>query len=83
MIKDRDKVLNINKAVNLYREGKISLGKAVEIAGSNYEEMKKFLAERGTKCHSGSETVEELKREFKAFENWFKNNPQTASAEQK
>jgi len=73
---ERDKViseaillyLSVNKelrekvAIKLYREGVISLGKACEIAGLSYEEMKRRLIEEGVQIRRGPESVEELKR---------------------
>ncbi len=62
------KDLRIAIAMVLYKQGKISLGKAVEIAQVNYEEMKKLLAEKGIRRRSGAETVEEMEREMKNLE---------------
>jgi len=59
------KDLRIAIACELYKKEKISLGRAVEIADVNYEEMKKILAERDIKIKSGSETVEEIKKRAK------------------
>src|SRR3989338_8116737 len=56
------KDLRISIASELYKKGKISLGRAVEIADVNYEEMKKLLVERGIKIRRGSRTVEEMKK---------------------
>jgi predicted HTH domain antitoxin len=56
------KDLRISIASELYKKGKISLGRAVEIADVNYEEMKKLLVERGIKITRGSRTVEEMKK---------------------
>ncbi|MBI2107891.1 UPF0175 family protein [Candidatus Woesearchaeota archaeon] len=59
------KDLRIAIACELYKKEKISLGRAVEVAGVNYEEMKKILAERHIKRKSGSETLEEMKKRAK------------------
>lgn len=59
------KDLRLAIACELYKKEKISLGRAVEIADVNYEEMKKILAERGMKIKRGAETVEEMKRRAK------------------
>jgi len=67
------KDLRIAIACVLYKEEKISLGKAVEIAGVNYEEMKKILSERGIRRRSGSESVEELESRLKKFKEWEKS----------
>ena len=59
------KDLRIAIACELYKKERISLGRAVEVAGVNYEEMKKILAERDINIKSGSETIEEMKKRAK------------------
>lgn len=59
------KDLRIAIACELYKKEKISLGRAVEIADVNYEEMKKILAKRYIKIKGFSETVEEIKKRAK------------------
>ena len=59
------KDLRIAIACELYEKGRISLGRAVEIADVNYEEMKKILVERGVKISRGSETIKEMRRRAK------------------
>jgi len=66
------KDLRVAIAVVLYKKEKISLGKAVEIADVNYEEMKKILYEKGIKRRTGVETKKELYERLKKFENWKK-----------
>ena len=61
------KDLRIAIACELYKKEKISLGRAVEIADVNYEEMKKILAERDIKIKRSSETVEEMKKRAKSI----------------
>lgn len=56
------KDLRIAIACELYKKGKISLGRAVEIADVHYEEMKKILAKREIPLKSGSETVAAMKK---------------------
>lgn len=56
------KDVRIAIACELYKKGKISLGRTVEIADVNYEEMKKLLVERNIKIRRGSRTVEEMKK---------------------
>lgn len=63
LLADR-KDLRIALASVLYDEGKISLGKAVEIASVDYEEMKKILVERGIKLRRGATTKKEMKSEL-------------------
>jgi len=54
--------LRVAAAVELYKEGEVSLGKAAEIAGVTTIEFKDILADRGIKREVGSRSVEELKR---------------------
>jgi predicted HTH domain antitoxin len=67
------KDLRIAIASVLYKEGKVSFGKAVEIANINYEEMKNILLEKGVKRRSGIETKEELEASQEKFKNWKKS----------
>ncbi len=48
-------------AIELYREGKVSLGKACEISGLSYEDMKELLNKNKVEIRRGSESLEELK----------------------
>src|SRR3989339_1328968 len=57
------KDLRLALASVLYKEGKISLGKAVEVADVSYEEMKKILVERGIKLRRGAVTKKEMEEE--------------------
>ena len=61
------KDLRIAIATVLYKEGRVSLGKAVEIADVNYEEMKKILVEKGIKIKRGAETRKEVEEELKSL----------------
>jgi len=54
--------LRIAAAVELYKEGEVSLGKAAEIAGETTIEFKDILADRGIRREVGSMSVEELER---------------------
>ena len=58
------KDLRIAIACVLYKDGKVSLGKAVEIADVSYEEMKKILFEKGIKRKSGATTIKEMEEEL-------------------
>jgi predicted HTH domain antitoxin len=62
---DERKDLRIALAVVLYNENKISLGKAVEIAGVSYDDIKKILAEKLISRKSGAGSVKELDEELK------------------
>ncbi len=64
------KDLRISIATVLYKEGKISLGKAVEIADISYDDMKKILAEKGIKLRRGVNTKKELKESLAKFKKW-------------
>lgn len=60
--------LTVNKelrekiAIELYKDGKISLGKASEIAGLSYENMKERLIENNIPIRRGPESAEELRK---------------------
>lgn len=64
------KDLRIAIASVLYKNGKISLGKAVEIADVNYEEIKKILVEKGIKLHRGASTKKEMEEGLAKFKKW-------------
>jgi len=53
-------------AIGLYRKGRISLGRAAEISGMGYENMKGLLLERGIPIRRGPQTAEELSLEYEA-----------------
>ncbi|MDP3728704.1 MAG: UPF0175 family protein [bacterium] len=53
----------------LYKEGKISLGKAVEVADVNYEEMKKIFVDKGIKIRRGASSRKEMEKELKNLGN--------------
>ena len=54
--------LRIAAAIELYKEGEVSLGKAAEIAGVTTIEFKDILADREIRREVGSRSVEELER---------------------
>lgn len=56
---------NMDIAVNLYRRGDVSLGKAAELAGVGYEKMKEILAVRMIPIRRGPETVAEAMEDYK------------------
>ena len=60
-----NKELREKIAVELYKEGKISLGKASEIAGLSYEEMKELLVKNSITIRRGPESVKELREKAK------------------
>ena len=49
-------------AIELYKEGTVSLGKAAEIAGVTTVEFKDILADRGIMREVSSRSVEELEK---------------------
>lgn len=55
----------LEKAINLYREGKISVDKAASIAGLTVSEMMDILASRNIKSE---ETIEEYREGLKLLE---------------
>jgi len=56
---------NVDIAVELYKKEEVSLGKAAELAGVSYEDMRQILKNRGIKIKIGPQTVEEAEKETK------------------
>lgn len=52
--------LKVEIAVDLYKTGRVSLGKAADIAGMSLEEFKEILASRSIKIEVGGSTEESL-----------------------
>ena len=63
--KDIPKAVKLYLAIELYREGKISLGKASEIAGISKEEMMEVLSRKGIPINYD---IEDLKEDIKRLE---------------
>ncbi len=61
MYLDANKDLKEKLAVELYKEGKVSLGKASEIADLSYEEMKELLIKNNIEIRRGPVSLKELK----------------------
>lgn len=61
MYLDANKELKEELAVELYKEGKVSLGKASEVADVSYEEMKELLAKNKVQIRRGPVSLKELK----------------------
>jgi predicted HTH domain antitoxin len=61
MYLDANKDLKEKLAVELYKEGKVSLGKASEIADLSYEEMKELLIKNNVEIRRGPVSLKELK----------------------
>ena len=74
------KDLRIAIVSTLYKEGKISLGKATEIAELNYEETKELLVKRGIPLRRGSQTRKELLEELEQFKKWEKSSSRTQTS---
>lgn len=53
-------------AVDLYNDGRISLGKAAELADVSYDEFYAILKARGHKIRIGPRTLEKAEEEYKA-----------------
>lgn len=57
--------LKINAAIELYKEGEVSLGKAAEIAGVTTIEFKEILGKRGIIRKIEARPTEEMDRKLK------------------
>jgi len=53
-------------AVELYMDGRISLGRAAELAGVSYDDFWSFLRDRGLKIRAGPRSLEEAEMEYRA-----------------
>lgn len=56
---------NVDVAVELYKKEEISLGKAAELAGVSYEDIRHILKAREVKIKAGPESIKEAKMEVK------------------
>ncbi|MCX9083261.1 MAG: UPF0175 family protein [Candidatus Methanoperedens sp.] len=61
MYLDANKELKEKLAVELYKEKKVSLGKACEVADISYEEMKELLHKNKIKIRRGPVSLKDLK----------------------
>ena len=66
-----NKALREKIAIELYKDGKISLGKASEIAGLSYVNMKERLIETNIPIRRGPESSEELRKKAEQLLNMF------------
>jgi predicted HTH domain antitoxin len=55
---------DLDLAINEYRNGEISLGKAAEIAGLCWEDMKDVLIKNGIEPRLGPQTIEEARQDY-------------------
>ena len=53
-------------AIDLYMSGKVSLGRAAELAGLSYDEFWEALRERGLRIRVGPKSLEEARAEYEA-----------------
>ena len=63
-----NKELRIKLAMHRYQTEPISLGKAAEIAGLCWDDMKQILMKNGIRPRLGPETIEEAKEEILSTE---------------
>jgi predicted HTH domain antitoxin len=66
--KDLSKELLVRFAITLYGEGRVSLGKAVEISGLAYADFMEFLADYGLGINYGMKELEEDLRTLKEID---------------
>lgn len=64
-VKGLERHSRIILAVELYMEGKVSLGRAAELADVSYDDFWDFLKERGHKIRAGPKSLKEAEREYK------------------
>ncbi len=55
--------LRLEMAIYRYQTGAISLGKAANLAGISFEQMRDILTNRGVELHLGPETSEDAQAE--------------------
>ncbi len=60
--------LRVNAAIEMYRSGRVSLGRASELASISIFEFKEILKERGIKTVVEAPTKEEMDRQIKRLE---------------
>lgn len=60
--------LRTASAVELYKEGEVTLSRAAEMAGMNMLEFKEILKDRGIKIKSPGGSKEQLEKESKKIE---------------
>jgi predicted HTH domain antitoxin len=60
--------LSIEAAIQLYKEGEVTLGRASEIAGITRWEFETLLADRGIERFVVSDSVEDLERQVERLQ---------------
>ena len=75
LLKDAFRVFLENKpekktliGIEMYRRGRVSLVRAAEIAGMDFESFKEVLVDRGIRIRTASPTEKELEEEIKYLE---------------
>ncbi len=63
--------LRIKVAVHRYQTEDISLGKAAELAGVSWEQMREILLEHGIQPRLGPDTIEEIEEEIQVLRKHF------------
>ncbi len=63
--------LRIKVAIHRYQTEDISLGKAAELAGVSWEQMREILLEHDIQPRLGPETVEEIEEEIQVLRKHF------------
>jgi len=53
-------------AIESYMDGRVSLGRAAELAGISYDDFWSFLKERGLKIRAGPKSLKEAERDYSA-----------------
>ncbi len=59
-------------AIDLYMGGRISLGRAAELAGLSYDGFWEALRERGLRIRAGPRSLEEAEAEYEAVKRFLK-----------
>ena len=63
--------VKIRLAVHRYQSEDISLGRAAELAGVSWDQMREILLEKGIQPRLGPETVDEAKAEAQGLRDFF------------
>ena len=62
---------SVELAIHRYQTEDISLGKAAELAGVSWEQMREMLLEHSIQPHLGPETIEEIEEEIQVLRKHF------------
>lgn len=61
------KEVRVGIAIELYKEGIVSLGKVAEMSEISYDEARKLLVNSGVKIRPATATLPEMKKELKTL----------------